>query len=425
MSMKYYIGIDLGTTTCKCCLYSKDGLVSSFAEEYALITCDGFIEQDANLWWRLIKKGIRQVCAEAGASEVEAIAISAQGISIVPVDRSGAPLANAISWLDTRAVAETEAISRAFGEDYIYGVTGKVIASCYTLPKIIWLKKHRPEIFNATHLLLMPLDFLNLKFAGKPITDHTMASGTMLFDISRRAWSKEIAERFEIPLSLMPQVVSMGTELGHLLSEVAAELGLKEGVKLIQGGQDQKLSNYALGLARGSATVSLGTATTVSIQGKLNDRRFAAFAMSEKEIIMEAAISTTGAAVKWLRTTLGIADYKTMDILAEQAGSSGGVLFTPDFTTGAPLLNLRLETTQGNIIYALLEGISRSISNLVKDHDVSKLLVCGGGANSRLWMRILQDVTKLEVISLGNVETATLGAAKLASGGIVDLTQIR
>lgn len=421
MSIKHYIGIDLGTTTCKCRLYNKNGFVSGFAQEYPLIAYDGFVEQDANLWWDLVRLGIKSVCREADVSEIEAVSISTQGISVVPVDKAGAPLMNSVNWLDARPVEATEQINQAFGADYIYNNTGKKIAPCYTLPKIMWLKRYRPEIVKATHLMLMPLDFLNMKLSGKAVTDYTMASGTMIFDINRRVWSKEIANKFEVSLDILPEVKPMGTLIGILLPEVSAELGLKEGTKLIQGGQDQKISNYALGLSKGLATVSLGTATAVSILGKVEDRRFAAFALNDEDIIMEASIGTTGAAVKWLRDTLGIQDYKAMDKIAEEAGSSAGVIFQPDFVDGAPLLNLKLETTQGNIIYALLEGISRSIFNLIDGHNINKLLVCGGGANSKLWIKILKNITKTEVQSLGDVETATLGAAKLASGGLVNL----
>ena len=418
-AMCNYVSIDLGTTTCKCRLYTPEGVVASFAREFDLFAEGYRAEQNANDWWTMVKMGITSVCGEAGVRKVDAIGISSQGISVVPVDSAGTPLMNALSWLDNRATAETSEIEREFGADWIFANTGKRLLPCYTLPKVIWLMRHRHDVMGKANALLMPLDFLNMKFCGRSATDCSMASGTMLYDINKREWSEEILSRFSIPRTLLPEVLPMGTDLGAMLPDLAEELGLETGARIVMGGQDQKLSNLAAGLRQGMATVSLGTSTAVSVidGSKRDDRRFALFALNAKEQIQEAAVSTTGAAVRWLKNTIAAPSYAAMDTLAEEAGSSGGVTFNHDFEDGASISGISLGTTKGNIVYALLESVGRTIADLLDGQDVQKVLLYGGGAKSPIWRHIIERAVGVATEVPDETEPALLGAAMLAAGG--------
>ncbi len=417
-----YIGIDLGTTGCKAVLYAPDGArLCEFNKEYPLICRDGYTEQDAELWWELVTEGIRYVTREHDGKEVRGISVSTQGISVVPVDREGRTLSNAISWLDTRAVDEAERLKTLIGERKIYRRTGKRCIPDYTLPKLMWLKAHEPELFYSAHRFMLPLDFINMRLTGRAVCDHTIAGGTMAYNINEKCYDKEILSAAGIDASLLPEVGCMGDALGTVLPEAAAATGLSEHCKVYLGGQDQKLAALGAGIDGNSVTVSFGTATAVTrlTREPKWDTGFSVFRFNDEYYSYEGVVSTSGAVLRWASgTILGGRSYKELDRLAEAAGSSCGVTFDTELTAGGTISGLTLGTTEGNIVYALFEGVSRAIA----DHahrmgDVDRLCVFGGGSKSEIWCKILANVSGLRIAVLDTPETASLGAAILASEG--------
>ena len=394
-----YIGTDLGTTACKTVMYDSEGnVLSEYNREYGLIIRDGFVEQDARLWWELVKEGILHTVRESGENVIDGISVSTQGIAVVPTDKTGEPLSDAISWLDLRSDSETDLLVSKFGEDAIYSATGKLALPTYTLPKLMWMKTHMRDIFDSADKFLLPLDFINMKLTGNAVTDYTAAGGTMAFDMKTREWNADL--------------------LGF-----AGVVGITGKLEVFLGGQDQKLAALGAGVGDGAMTVSLGTATAVT---KLLDSlpdiparedRYSLFAFDRDNFSAEGVVSTSGSALKWVAQNLfGGASYKELDALCEEAGSSGGVSFSPDFTVGADIRGLTLGTTGGQIIYALYEGVSKEITALSRRMGgASSLIVFGGGAKSRIWCRILSDVSGLPVYASDTTETAALGAARLAS----------
>lgn len=418
----FYIGIDLGTTACKCCLYSENKEIALYNKEYPLITFKDRVEQDANVWWDIVKEGIKDVTKKSGISDIAAISISTQGISIVPVDKNGNTLSNAISWLDNRAIDQTEKIEKQFGTDYIFKLTGKKLLSAYTMPKIMWILENETfadKIFK----FLLPLDYLNFKLTGKYITDFTIAGGTMLFDINNRKWDEKLLKFAKINKEMLPIPKIMGEFVGTILTDVADELGISKQTEIILGGQDQKLAALAAGIDKNTATVSLGTATAISVLDIKAGKDFSVFALNEKEKIYEAALTTTGIAVKWLKNILSVSNYSELDELAMQAGGSFGVKFDFDLTKNAKIENLTLNTNKGNIVYALFEAICNEINQYIQPYDIKELKVFGGGAKSTIWCKILSDITKCKVSILETNETACLGAAILASKGSINVAK--
>ena len=216
--MTTYLAIDLGTTGCRSILYdaSLRELAISY-EEYPLQTPqEHWAEQDAEDWWRLTCSTAKNAIRQAGcsAAEVHALSISSQGITLVPVDTELRPLCPALTWLDVRAQEQTGQILRDFGDTAIFEHTGKHIDACYTLPKILWLREKRPEIWEKTYKLLMPMDYLLTKLTGRCVTDHSMASGTLLYDLKNACWSKRLLERYQIPSHLLPEILWSGETVG-------------------------------------------------------------------------------------------------------------------------------------------------------------------------------------------------------------------
>ena len=417
-----YIGIDLGTTGCKVVLFdAKGGEIKQFNKEYPLICRDNFVEQDALLWWQLVTEGMAYV-AEGCGEQVKGISVSTQGISFVPVDAEGQPLSNAITWLDTRAEAETAQLTEALGADRIYRITGKFANPCYTLPKLMWLKAHRPELYEKAQAFMLPLDFLNFRLTGIALCDYSIAGGIMAYDLENKCYSQEILEAAGIPEVMLPKVGCMGQLVGGLLPEAAALTGLTPGCPVFLGGQDQKLAALGAGIREQAITVSFGTASAVTRLTKFlpEQQDFSRFRFNEDYYSYEGVVDTSGAALKWLTSILNAEGYEAMNALAVEAGGSGGVTFCTDLTTGGSITGLTLATTRGNLVYALFEGVSRKIGEFADAMGgCEELYLFGGGSKSPIWCQVLANVTGKKVVALSTPETASLGAAILASQGTV------
>lgn len=420
-----YIGIDLGTTGCKTVLFAEDSRVlCEYNKEYELIFKGTFVEQDANDWWRLVLEGMEYVVAESGVREIKGISVSTQGISFVPVDEKGNTLYNAISWLDMRAEAECNKLTELFGHEKVFNITGKHCLCDYSLPKIRWFADNCPEILEKTWKILFPLDYLNLKLCGKAVTDYTIAGGSMLYDIHEKRWHPELVAFAGIGENLLPSVLPMGVDIGGLLPEVAEKVGIEGDCRIYMGGQDQKLAAIGAGIDEGICTVSFGTATAISRLGKAieydSESSVTLFRFDDEKYISEVALMTTGAALRWLtRTLYGGISYKDMDRLASQSEpGANGVSFKSDLSVGGVISGITLSTTAADIIYALYEGVSEDIANAVRELGGAKQMkVFGGGAKSEIWCSILSRISGMDVEILSIAETASLGAAILASGG--------
>ncbi len=416
-----YLGIDLGTTGLKCVMFEKDGSVlAEYNEEYPLIFIDSFIEQDAELWWSNLVTAVRTLVGKTGRRDVEALSISTQSISFVPVNEKGGALCNSISWLDRRAAAECGRIRDRFGEKTVFSKTGKHCDAAYSLPKLIWFKEHRAEIFEKAYKILFPLDFLNMKLTGRFVTDYTVAGGTMLYNIREKCWDKELLAFSGLDPEKLPEVAVMGTDLGRILPSAADELGISAGCRVMLGGQDQKIAAIGAGLEEGILTMSFGTASAVT---KLHpdmkeDSGVSQFRLNDGAFVSEGVADTTGAALRWLSHMMGGVSYREMDALAEEsAPGANGVTARTSFARGARFEGMTLSTTRGDLVYALYEGTCREIADVLSQMGgAEEIRVFGGGSKSAIWCRILARITGCRIAVLSTPETASRGAARIASG---------
>lgn len=416
-----FLGIDLGTTGLKCIMYGDDLTeVASYNREYPLILKDGYVEQDAELWYSSIVAAVRGLVEKTGRRDVKALSVSTQSISFVAVDRAGAPLCNSINWLDMRAVAECEEIGRVIGEEAIYSKTGKPLDAAYSLSKILWFKRHCPDIYRDCYKILFPLDFLNMRLCGRPVTDLTVAGGSMMFNIHTCRFDGEILSAFDIDENKLPEVGVMGDFVGEVLPEVADAMGILPGCRVILGGQDQKLAAIGAGICDGVVTMSFGTAGAISKLHRdfQNYRHTPQFRFNRGHYVSEAVVETVGAALKWLSAMMGGVSYREMDELAaESQPGANGVVCRADLARGGAFSGLTLSTTRGDVIYALYEGVCREVKEKLELlGGCDTLCVFGGGSKSDIWCDILARVTGCRVIRAATPETACLGAAKIASG---------
>lgn len=439
-SMDTLLGIDLGTTGIKAAICTPEGhLLGDSYFEYPLSRPEpGIVEQDADLWWELAQDAIRQAlfAAHVEGNTVRAMSVSSQGISFVPVDEAGHTLGQSINWLDSRATAEAATISQRYSDAELFHLTGKRASPSYVLPKLLWLRDHEPQTYSRTHKFLMGHDFLVYKLTGEYVTDHSMAGGTLLYDITELRWSKELATAFQIDIEQLPTVDWSGTPVGTLNPDVAQELGLSKETVVAVGGQDQKCAALGANIRPGVATVSLGTASAITCltdQPLLDPgRRIPTFPFVVRGFWdLEGVVSTAGGAFRWLKETLfPEASYDTLTNMASQSPlGANGVSFYPYLSgAGSPhwqsgawgtFGGLSLASTAGDIVRSVLEGVSFQIREnleIIEDMDIpiEELVLFGGGARSPFWSQMISDIAGKPVSATEMVDVANWGACVLA-----------
>ena len=437
--MAVFLAIDLGTTGCRSILFDESlNQIADCYLEYGLITeKENWVEQDANLWWELTLKTTKAALDKSGIDrrKVKGISVSSQGITLVPVDENTTPLCNAISWLDKRAQKQVERIKVDFAEREMFTLTGKPIAPSYFLPKLLWLKEERPEIYGRAFKFLMPMDFLIAKLTGNYVTDHSMASGTLLYDIKEKVWSKSVLDKYSIDEARLPILAWAGEKAGTLLPEIAKELGLSDTCTVAVGAQDQRCAALGAGLKDGVITLSLGTAGAIckfwNTPQTEGDMRIGWSAYVHADTwVTEGVISTAGSSMRWLRDVMYPGcDYDIINAEAKEALENGSNLFFYPYLSGACcpdryqgstgcFYGANLATRRGNFALAVMEAVAfqtKIILEVMGDTDqIHALVMFGGGAKSALWCQIMADILQIEIKVPSTAEAAGAGAAILA-----------
>lgn len=438
-----FIGIDIGTTGCKASLFDQEGNeLSSDYIEYSLdVISSTEIEQNALDWWNNTVISVRRILQKSNTNkiEVKGISISSQSITVVPVDKDCNPLCAAISWLDTRAAKQTRELLERYCQEEIFQLTGKRINAAYTLPKLMWLKENKPEIFFKAYKFLLPHDFIYAKLTEKFYTDHSLSSGTLMYNIKVQCWHSNILEMYEIDIDQLPGIAWSGTHAEPLCKLAQTELGLGDDVMVTVGGQDQKVAGFGTKLTMGNGTISLGTAGAIEILIKSmlldNEMGIPCFSyMNKGEWVLEAVIPTVGASIKWLRNTL-YEKFSYEELTSQAAKSpigSNGLFYFPHLAgTGSPqwksdtmgmYYGISLSTKSEDFVRANFEGIAYQIKENIDrirklGLQVRELAVFGGGSKSNVWCDIIANTLGVKISSYLAPDIAILGAGKLAAMG--------
>jgi xylulokinase len=430
--LKYFLGLDLGTTNCKCLLLdeNKEITASASVDCELLFTSEG-VEQNAENWWNDAVLAIRKLfcVSKIDPRDISAMSISSQGISGVPVDIDGNPLYSALSWLDARSESEADEIKTKFGEDYMYRQTGKN-ALCYSFLQLMWIKNNLPEIYSKIWKYMLPLDYLNFKFTGKAMMDLSMASGTYAFDISKHKWISELFSYAKIPESIFSDLGEMGGPVGYITKKAGEQTGLSQNTLVVMGAQDQRCASIGAGICPRVATVSLGTSAAVCslIDRPLFDpeRRVTCCAADTGHWVLESVVATACAALDWAKEMFFAGySHKEIDEMAALAPDSGGVVFTPNLSEndkkngGGTLGGFTLKTTKNEIARAVLEGVAIQLRDHLNIHEtvnqkIDGIILFGGGAASEIWTRIIAEITQKKTSAPKTRETAAFGAAIIA-----------
>lgn len=435
MEQDLWLGLDLGTTGVKCIAYDDDvrPVASSETESPPDYLPDGIVEQDPEVWWQSALQVMQDVLAKVDPGLVRGISISSQGITIVPVDATGLARRPAISWLDARGQAMLARLAERIPPDEVEGRTGKSFRVGYSLALLAWLAEREPESLAPGATVLMPMDYLVSKLTGTAVTDQTMASGSMYYNLARRDWDDDILAAAGVSRQILPPVRPAGTAAGSLLPEVVQRLGLAPDVVVAVGGQDQKCAAYGAGLDETTMTLSLGTSAALSAPhvapGPPSDG-FGVFAhVVPGQWIREAAILTAGAANRWFASVLGTSDFAALSAQAAAGHpAESGPFFFPHLSRtergswpvapGGVFWGLGLDAERADLVRAVMEGVAFEIGlacpPALATAMPGRIRLFGGGVRSPLWCQMIADATGTRVEALSDPQMAAAGAARLA-----------
>jgi xylulokinase len=403
------IGLDVGTTGVKAIASSHDGRVlASASEEYALSTPQpGWAEQDPEDWWRAA-----QTCLERLPEGP--VGFSGQMHGLVVLDAEDNVLRPAILWNDQRTAAECAEIEARVGLERLIALTGNRALTGFTAPKLLWLRRHEPEIYARIRHVLLPKDYVRFRLTGERAIDAADASGTLLFDVAARRWSNEVCEALEVPLEWLP-TVHESTEIAGAGDQAAAALG----VGIVSPG--------AVSVVLGTSGVVFAVLPAYAPDPRARVHVFC-HAVPGTWHAMGVMLSAAGS-LAWLRRVVG-ADYPSLDAEAARwAPGAEGLLFAPylagertphaDPDARGAFTGLSLRHDRGALARATLEGVAyglRDSLELLRELGVSPEVgrASGGGAASDLWLRIVASVLGLPLERTESEEGSAFGAALLA-----------
>ncbi len=443
-----FLGIDVGTGGSRAVAIDTTGSIVAAAtvEHQPFVSHHpGWAEQDPRDWWRASVAAIRAVLNEVDPQSIKAIGLSGQMHGSVLLDARDEPLRPAIIWCDQRTGDQCRSLTETVGAERLIELTCNPAVTGFTLPKMLWVREHEPEIWQQTRAVLLPKDYVRLRLSGDKATDVADASGTLLLNVTARKWSREVLSATGLDEKLLPTVYESPQVTGTVSDEGNQAAGLPRGIPIVAGGGDQAAGAVGMGIVRaGTVSATIGTSGVVfaaSDQPSLDPKgRVHTFchAVPNRWHVM-GVTQGAGLSLRWFRDQFGAAandgrdPYERLTEEAAQAPSGAdGLLWTPylmgertphlDPNARASLVGLTASHTRAHVVRALLEGVAFSLRDTLEIFremkvPVNEIRLGGGGARSRLWRQIQADVYAREVATVRAEEGAAYGAAMLAGVG--------
>ncbi|MBQ3275916.1 MAG: xylulokinase [Oscillospiraceae bacterium] len=436
-----YIGIDLGTSAVKLLLVDGEGtILRSVSRDYPLsFPQPGWSEQEPADWWAACVQGMRELLAGTDPALVAGIGVGGQMHGLVALDENDAVIRPAILWNDGRTAEETEWLNTAVGRRKLSDLTANIAFAGFTAPKLLWMKKHEPENFRRIAKIMLPKDYINYRLTGVHSCDFSDASGMLLLDVKNRRWSAEMLEICGVTESQMPRLFESYEVVGTVKPELAASLGLPGSVRVVAGAGDNAAAAVGTGtVGDGACNISLGTSGTIFISsarfGVDPSNGLHAFAHADGAYHLMGCMLSAASCNKWFcEEILQTKDYagEQVDITDDKLGRND-VFFLPylmgerspinDTDARGTFIGMTMGTSRADLVQAVLEGVAFAIRD---SFEVAKSLgirierskICGGGAKSPLWRRIMANVLDLPLDLPQTEEGPGYGGAMLAMVG--------
>lgn len=458
--MSLFLGIDIGTSSTKALVMNERGeIVGTGTSPHALsMPRDGWSEQEPDWWWNATIQAVRSAAGQH-SRHIVAIGLSGQmhgsvfmGRGVLHADSH--PLRPAILWNDQRTSAECELIERAVGgRSRLVDLVGNAALTGFTLPKVLWLREHEPDLFERVGKVLLPKDFVRLRLTGETMTDVGDACGTLAFDPTVRAWKESVLTAVGIDVDLWPQVVESASPAGQLSKPAAELLGLLPGITVVAGSGDNQCGAIGAGICLpGSVLATLGTSGVIFAHSETPkpDRGDHGSGPAGRTHSMCAATGdartpggwcVTGVmlaaagSLAWARSVL-CPDLTYEDVYKEAAASPPGsddLIFLPylsgercphpDPHARGAWLGLSARHTRSHMLRAVMEGVTMAMTEILQlvqtlGVPIHRVVLGGGGAKSEFWRQMQADIYQSDVELPNTEEGPALGAAILAAVGV-------
>ena len=445
------LGIDVGTTGCKAAVFSEAGrMIASAYEEYDVQRPQpGWAELDSLQVWQQVERTISKAVSEAKSDPVKALAVSSLGEAVVPVTRDHQVLGPSILNFDVRGDEYLKGLRSALGDEQLYRINGNTLGNHYGLTKLKWIKEHQAELYQRADRFLLWASFVSFMLGAEPVVDYSLANRTLLFDIDRCDWSDELLGLAGLDRAKLPGTAPSGTVIGTVSAGAASELGLPANAVIVTGGHDQCVNAVGCGVIQeGRAMYGMGTYVcavpifsrrrepSVMIKLGLNTEHHAA-----PNCYVSFIYNQGGSIVKWFRDTFAAVERREAqrsgrdiyaDLLAEMPQGPGSIIALPHWSsTGPPefvsdssgvMAGLRLETSRGDILKGLIEGITFYVRECVESLpevgiEIADYRAVGGGSKSDAWIQLSADILGRPFVRPRVNEAGILGAAIIAGTG--------
>lgn len=443
--MEYVIGIDLGTSGVKILLVNRKGqIVYEVNKQYPIFHEKvGYSEQNPEDWVEQTIVGLKEVVkyVEGYEKNIRGISFSGQMHGLVLLDENYHVLRNAILWNDTRTTAECEKIYEIVEKDRLLKITKNLALEGFTLPKILWVKEHEPEIFSKVNKFVLPKDYVRYRLTGKVCTDYSDAAGTLLLDVAKKEWSLEICKLLKLDPEILPPLVESFEQVGTINKEIANLTGLIEGTPVFAGGADNACGAIGAGiLDDGKTLCSIGTSGVVLSYESSGEKDFEGkvhyFNHGAPNAYYTMGVTlSAGHSLSWFKETFAKEEsfHHLLEGISKIPVGANGLLYTPyisgertphaDANIRGSFIGIDSSHTRDHFVRAVLEGITFSLAESIeifreKGKTINRIVSIGGGAKNEVWLQIQADIFDANVIRLDSEQGPAMGAAMLAAYGI-------
>ncbi len=446
------MGVDIGTSGCKSAVFTVDGqMLADAYEEYNIISeKPDYFELNSVEVWNKVKRTIKNAAAKTNSDPIEAISVSSLGEAVVPVTKQREILYNSILGIDSRGEEFIQTLLSKISADDVYTINGNIPNVYYTMPKISWLKKYKPEIYEKADYFLLWADFVCFMLGTKPVTSYSLANRTLLLDVNKFDWSHNLFDLMDLDETKFAPTIQSGIQIGKISKEISDELFLPDDVSIISGGHDQCCAALGSGVVDiNLAMYGMGTYICVvavfPFAPDFQNIRLSNLNI-EHHVVPDMFVTflynlTGGSLIKWYRDTFtnDVPEHSnekgklTYEILFKEIPEKiNDIIVIPRFgPTGPPdffsnpagcISNLSLEHSRGDILKAMLEGITfyfkANLPILEKlGTKIDSLIATGGGALSDKWLQITSDILNKPIVKNKISEAGALGAALLGGVG--------
>ena len=432
-----YIGVDLGTSAVKLLLMEGNGTIKKIvSREYPIyFPHPGWSEQNPEDWFNQTMDGLKELLADCDRSQVAGISFGGQMHGLVILDKDDKVIRPALLWNDGRTYEECDYLNNVIGKDKLSEYTANISFTGFTAPKILWVKNKEPENFARIEKIMLPKDYIAYRLSGVHCTDVSDGSGMLIFDVKNRRWSKEMLEICGIREEQLAKVYESYEAVGNVLPEIAAELDIPQTVKVVAGAGDNAAAAVGTGtVGDGMCNISLGTSGTIFISsekfGVDKNNALHAFAHADGHYhLMGCMLSAASCNKWWMDEIIGTADYAGEQAKITRLGENH-VYFLPYLmgersphnnpNARGTFIGMTMDTSRADMTQAVLEGVAFALRD---SFEVAKSLgihiertkICGGGAKSPLWKKIIANVMNIKVDVIESEEGPALGGAMLAA----------